>query len=174
MGRAREKLNVDKKALKTYIIKNGYQLNNLSVQLGFTPNYLSDVLRPGVKKNITLPAYKYLCSIIGVSEDKFIKREQPKEVEVAKKPTEQTNIGMTPEQFNELLRAITSVGDTIAKALEEITKAQNGGAVIQGKIYGEVEQLADALGVHAKPTTTTKPITVKSQYANSFGDKKNG
>ena len=164
---------VDKTALKKYIKKQGLSLNKLSEEMGYAPNYLADVLRAG-RKNLPLPSYKYLCTILNVSEDKFLVKEEPKPIakDVPVTPTQPVvNNGMTPEQFNALIQAISNLGDTIGKALEKIASTEGSTAVIQGKIYGEITNISEALGVTSKPQSEIKPVQVKPQYANSVGGK---
>lgn len=175
MGKAREQSNIDKKALKNYLMTSKHKMGELSVQLGYSPSYLSDVLREGTRKQITVPAYKYLCSILGVPEDKFYFKEESKKADDT--PKQVVASGMTPEQFNALLQAISGLTDTLDKALNAIANAQQSNSIISGKIYGEVVAVADALGVHSNPTpgngSAAKPANVQAKYSPHFGEKKN-
>ena len=164
-------INIDKKALKQYLKVHGYSLIKVSEELGYSTNYLSDVLQTNSKKKVPLPVYKYLCAMIKVTEDKFILKEEPKPVVEPKKESATSTVinqsAFTPEQFNALLQAISNLGDTINKALEKLSNAENSTAVIQGKIYGEVMGISTALGVKEEPKTTIpKEVHVKPQYAN--------
>jgi transcriptional regulator with XRE-family HTH domain len=167
---------VDKTTLKKYIKKQGLRLNQLSEDMGYASNYLADVLREG-RKNLPLPAYKHLCSMLKVSEDKFIIKDEPKTVTKPQEKTETAtptiiNNGFTPEQFNALIQAISNLGDTINKGLEKIASTESSTAIIQGKIYGELTGLSNALGVNNKPQTeVTKGVQVRPQYANTIGGK---
>ena len=173
--------NLDRKALKDYIISKKLGITNFAKSLGFTQNYFSEVLREKKPKNMSLANYKYICAVLKVPEDTFIIKEVPKADEKKEGATTTVvNNMFTPEQFNALLQTLSAISDSINKGLEKIASAQQSNAVIQGKIYGEVQAISNALGVHTTTTTTTPKeehkstasVSVKPQYSNSFGGKK--
>ena len=171
--------NLDKTGLKQYILSKGYSLSELSEQLGFAPGYLGGILREKErKKHLTISSYKFLCVILKIPEDKFVTQPKPQpaseKTQTDKSATPiQVNAGMTPEQFNALIQAISNLSDNICKSLEKISQAQNSDAIIQGKIYGQMTELTTALGIKPAETNDSKSnVHIKPQYSNAFGGKK--
>lgn len=177
-------VNVDRALMKTaveqYIEQHHTSKTAFSKKLGFASTYFTETLRENKPKNITKANYKYICKVLNVPESTFLVKSTPKPKPVAETKKEEVatptvvQSGLTPEQFNALLQAISNLGDVIGKGLEKISATQSANAVIQGKIYSELSDLSEALGVtKSKPQTETKTaVSIKSQYSNHFGGNK--
>ena len=184
MGGVQKKVNLDRQALKAYLDDHKIVASKLSLEMGWAYNYLNECLRDNKPKNMQLASYKYLCATLKVPEETFILKEKAKEPpkETPQQPPQPQQItvngGITPGQFNALLQAIQGLTTALTEGLAKIVTTEGSNAIIQGKIYGEVQALSAALGVNEKKTTTPspaatpiKPISVKPQYANSVGGK---
>ena len=175
MGRLKKDVpivNIDRKGLSNCIKDKGFTKAKLSIAMGYANNYLTEMLRDNNPKKVPLPSYQKLCTILQIPESKFLINETPAEPPktVKSEPTFSGNIEISPNQFNALLQAISTLGDT----LEKIAATQSATAIIQGKVYSELLELSDALGVtKSKPQTDAKStVTIKPQYSSSFGGKK--
>ena len=178
MGRQASSLNIDRKGLLECILdyckKHDTNKTAFARSLGFASTYFVETLREKNPKGITQVNYKYICSVLKIPEDRYILKDEPKaSPKKEEKPAPVVvNSGITPEQFNALLQAITSIGT----ALEKIASAQNSDAVISGKIYGEVQELAKVFGVEdstpKKASEKSVPVNVKPQYSDKFGANK--
>ena len=181
MGRPAS-VNVDRRGflecILDYCKRHNTNKTAFAKSLGFASTYFTETLRENKPKGITQVNYKYICSVLNIPEDKYLIKDepkpQPKKAEEKPLPVV-VNSGITPEQFNALLQAINTLTTTIGGALEKIASAQNSGAIISGKIYGEVQELAKVFGVEestSKPAEKHSSVTVKPQYSSKFGEKK--
>ena len=174
MGR-QPSVNLDRKGfsecLSDYLKRHHTHKGDFAKSLGLAPNYFTETLRDRKPKGMTLTNYKYICSVLNIPEDKYILKDEPKpqpKKEEEKPVPVVVNSGITPDQFNALLQAITS----ISNALEKIATAQNSDAIISGKIYGEVQELSKVFGVGDTTPKSNEKVTIKPQYSDKFGAKK--
>lgn len=168
-NRAKTVDNLDIEKIRTYCNDNNIKLTQISEQMGYDKTYLSGVFRG--KGRFTVPAYKMFCMIVGAKEDDFYIDDKPKK-SVDNTPHQTViNPGISVEQLNAILLQISTMSDTLAKALNEMTKVQNAQTVAITQLNAEFKRFSEYMGVKDVNTDKavrndgyTHPVTPKQSF----------
>lgn len=166
-GKGKFVSNVDIDKLRDYLDSKGHKITTLSEQMGYDKSYLSAVLRG--KSQIAVPAYKMMCILIGAKEEDFYIDDKPKKAVTENPHTTVINPGISVEQLNAILLQISTMSDTLAKALTEMTKVQNAQTVTLTQLHADFKRFTEYMGV--KDTGTDK-VVKKDGYISPASLKK--
>lgn len=145
-GKANAVDNLDVEALKKYLTINSLKSTQLSELMGYDKSYLSGILCK--KFAITKPAYKMLCMILKVDEDKFLI-----------KPNNATFENENVTQSIDLNGVVDELGNlnSTLKSLNGIYNAINTQNVLLTKLISEFHEFTLKFGSeNAKEGDTTQ------------------
>lgn len=157
-------VEVDISAIQSYMKENNMAATNLSVQMGYDKSYLSAIFNG--KTSFPKPAYKMLCLILGVDENKFSLKPKT-ESKVESKTV--INSGISAEQLNAMLLQISTMNDNIVKVLNTLVQTMNAQSVIQGKMLDEFRRFSIGMGV--KPAEDSNRPVHKDGYNPAYVKK---
>lgn len=165
--RAKTVDNIDIDKVRKYCDDNNIKITQLSEQMGYDKTYLSGIFRG--RGSFAVPAFKMFCMILGVDEKEFYITNEPKKPVAESAHTTVINPGISVEQLNAILLQISTMSDTLAKALTEMTKVQNAQTVTLTQIHADFKRFSEYMGV--KDTSTDK-VVKKDSYISPASLKK--
>lgn len=114
----------DYDGLKMYLDNHEIRYSDLSVKLGYSNCYISNLITK--QMTITETTYKLLCLTLNVPDDTFIKKNTPKaNVEKQNVSTGSASITIDEQQWAQYMRALSAQNSMLAQLSDEIRNVKD-------------------------------------------------